>query len=261
MQMLKTDFSSMKQKKHRSSRALCRESKKKATNRINFIRQEADGGLGDLTELKAKIGILVQEALDELQKIRGKSLQSQPKTAAQEGPLGQSQVQDDRKIDPLDNELERLLFIKKWLEEPPPSVPDQRTEAAGPEAVVPAWQKILIVDDDPTTVKILTHFLERERYIVTSSLSGAEGLEKAFQEKPRLILLDIMIPDLNGFQFLSRLRKNLDLASVPVILLSMLTQEADILKGLEIGAVDYVTKPFSPAILLAKIKKYMRQEK
>jgi len=122
-------------------------------------------------------------------------------------------------------------------------------------------EKILIVDDDSTTVKILTHFLEREKYIVTSSLSGAEGLEKAFREKPRLILLDIMIPDLNGFQFLSGLKKDKDLASVPVILLSMLTQESDILKGLEIGAVDYVTKPFSPAIMLAKIKKYMRQEK
>jgi CheY-like chemotaxis protein len=259
--MLKIESSSVRQKNRGSSHVHCRESKKKAANRINLIKQEADGGVGNLTELKAKIGILVQEALDELQKIRGKSLQSQPKTAAQEDPLGQSQIQDDWETNPLNIEMERLLFIKKWLEEPPASVPDQRTAAAGPETVVPAWQKVLIVDDDPTTVKILTHFLEREKYIVTSSLSGADGLEKAFREKPRLILLDIMIPDLNGFQFLSRLRKNQDLASVPVILLSMLTQEADILKGLEIGAVDYVTKPFSPAILLAKIKKYMRQEK
>jgi len=82
-----------------------------------------------------------------------------------------------------------------------------------------------------------------------------EGLKKAFQEDPDLILLDVMIPDLNGFQFLSIYRNVGENARTPVVLLSSLSEEADILKGLEIGAVDYITKPFSPQLLMAKIKK------
>jgi CheY-like chemotaxis protein len=116
-------------------------------------------------------------------------------------------------------------------------------------------KKILVVDDDPTTIKIISHFLQKESYEVSSSLSGVEGLKKAFQEGPDLILLDVMMPDLNGFQFLSIYRKVGENARTPVLILSSLSEEADILKGLEIGAVDYITKPFSPQLLMAKIKK------
>jgi len=259
--MPKNNSSPVRQRNPRSSLARCPKSKKKTSNTINRVKQEMQDSAGKLTELKAKMGDLIQEALNELQKVREKSGQSLTKNAVQEGAHGQDKTREGGEINLLDIELERLLFIKRWLGEPPPSVQDQRAPAVNPDAVAPAWQNILIVDDDPTTVKILTHFLERERYIVTIARSGAEGLDKAFREKPCLILLDIMIPDLNGFQFLSLLKKNKDLASVPVILLSMLTQESDILKGLEFGAVDYVTKPFSPPILLAKIKKHIRQEK
>ena len=116
-------------------------------------------------------------------------------------------------------------------------------------------KRILVVDDDPTTVKIISHFLQKESYQVSTSFSGVEGLKKAFQEDPDLILLDVMIPDLNGFQFLSIYRNVGENARTPVVLLSSLSEEADILKGLEIGAVDYITKPFSPQLLMAKIKK------
>ncbi len=116
-------------------------------------------------------------------------------------------------------------------------------------------KKILVVDDDLTTVKIISHFLQNEHYRVSISLSGTEGLKKAFLESPDLILLDIMMPDLNGFQFLSIFRKDKDNARIPVVILSSLSEEADVLKGLEIGAADYVTKPFSPQVLIAKIKK------
>jgi len=259
--MLKIDSSSVRQKNQGSSHARCPKSKKKAANRIGLIKQGVDDHSSNLAKLKAKMGDLIQDALDEIQKAREKSNQILPENAAQEEARGRGKIRDGRAIDPLDLELESLLFIKKWLEEPPASVPEQRAPAVSPDVVAPPRKNILIVDDDPTTVKILTHFLEREKYTVTSSYSGAEGLEKASREKPCLILLDIMIPDLNGFQFLSLLKKNKDLASVPVILLSILAQESDILKGLEIGAVDYVTKPFSPPILLAKIKKHIRQEK
>jgi CheY-like chemotaxis protein len=116
-------------------------------------------------------------------------------------------------------------------------------------------KNILVVDDDHTTVKIITHFLEKENYRVTSSFSGLDGLKKTFAETPDLILLDVMMPDLNGFQFLSILHKDREKARVPVVILSSLAEEADVLKGLEIGAVDYITKPFSPQVLVAKIKK------
>jgi DNA-binding response OmpR family regulator len=121
-------------------------------------------------------------------------------------------------------------------------------------------QKILVVDDDPTTLKIISHFLQKENYKVSTSLSGVGGLKKAFKENPDLIILDIMMPDLNGFQFLSIYRKDEENAQTPVVILSSLSEETDMLKGLGIGAIDYVTKPFSPQVLMAKIKKAIRSE-
>jgi CheY-like chemotaxis protein len=121
-------------------------------------------------------------------------------------------------------------------------------------------QKILVVDDDPTTLKIISHFLQKENYRVSTSLSGVGGLKKAFKENPDLIILDIMMPDLNGFQFLSIYRKDEENAQTPVVILSSLSEETDMLKGLGIGAIDYVTKPFSPQVLMAKIKKAIRSE-
>jgi DNA-binding response OmpR family regulator len=153
----------------------------------------------------------------------------------------------------LDRELEKLLIAKSLLEA---SLPERLEE--NPSGIVPATRglkRILLIDDDPTTVKIISHFLQQESYAVSSTNSGVDGLKKAFKENPDLILLDIMMPDLNGFQFLSIYRKDEENARVPVIILSSLAEEADVLKGLEIGAVDYITKPFSPQVLLAKIKK------
>jgi DNA-binding response OmpR family regulator len=144
--------------------------------------------------------------------------------------------------------------VKRLLED---SLAQARPEESRPpEAADPSRaKKILVVDDDPTTVKIISHFLQKENYRVSSSLAGVDGIKKAFKENPDLILLDIMIPDLDGFQFLSIFRKDPEYAKIPVIILSSLAEEADVLKGLEIGAVDYLTKPFSPQVLMAKIKK------
>lgn len=154
----------------------------------------------------------------------------------------------------LDPELGKLLLIKKLLEASlPAAAENHENPTARPEPN--GAKKILVVDDDSTTVKIITHFLEKENYRVSTSFSGIEGLEKAFQEPPDLILLDIMMPDLNGFQWLSIYRKDKETARTPVVILSSLSEEADVLKGLEIGAVDYITKPFSPQVLMAKIKK------
>lgn len=288
--MLKTNISLPQKHNETSPKTRSSKSRKKASKpKINIvldkeevvkmirrIKKEADYHHSFVTELRAKMEKLSQAAFEELLKVKelrgivenlekngdGKlSTQGLPDDPEREEAPAGGNNQIGQEKNPMDLEMEKLLFIKKWLEEPVASRSEMETPAAGTAAMLPAKKKILVVDDDLTTVKILTHFLERENYAVRSSLSGAEGLEKTFQEKPALILLDIMIPDLNGFQFLSLLRKNKDFSSVPVILLSMLSEESKILQGLEVGAVDYITKPFSPPILLAKIKKHLSLEK
>jgi CheY-like chemotaxis protein len=154
----------------------------------------------------------------------------------------------------LDREMEKLLIIKSLLEASLPAASENKElPAEQPRPVGP--RKVLVIDDDPTTLKLISHFLEKENYRVSTSLSGVEGLKKALREAPDIILLDIMMPDLNGFQLLSIYRQAEENARTPVLILSSLAEEADILKGLGIGAVDYITKPFSPQLLMAKIKK------
>ena len=154
----------------------------------------------------------------------------------------------------IDQELEKLLIIKKLLEASLPAAAEKKERpTARPEP--DGAKKILVVDDDLTTLKLISHFLQKEKFRVSTSISGVEGLKMAFQEAPDLILLDVMMPDLNGFQFLSIYRKVGDNARTPILILSSLSDEADVLRGLEAGAVDYITKPFSPHVLMAKIKK------
>ncbi len=239
---------------------------------IKQIREEADSHQRNAAELRAKMEKLTNAAFAELIKVKeleniidrlkqydhGQRENVGPEKSRQ--VLGDYDVSDPsnqkepRAFQP-DRELERLLTIKKLLESSRP-LKSRKTEvplaSPSPES---RKKKILVVDDDSTTVRVISHFLERENFTVCASLAGAEGLKKAFQEKPDLILLDIMMPDLNGFQFLSILQKDPSSAHIPVIILSSLAEEADVLSGLETGAVDYITKPFSPQVLLAKINK------
>lgn len=117
--------------------------------------------------------------------------------------------------------------------------------------------KILIIEDDPIVIKLIGYFLIKENYSVSFGFNGEEGLVKAIKEKPDLILLDIMMPVMDGFQLLEILKTDKELADIPIIILSSLSQDADILRALKKGASDYLTKPLSPQILLAKIKKYL----
>ena len=123
---------------------------------------------------------------------------------------------------------------------PEPVPPDEE----GLESVVP--RKILIIFHDPGTVRILRYFLEKEDYDVLVCSNGPDGLQKALEERPNLILLDILLPGLDGYQVLGRLKKNPRTARIPVFVMSVLAQEVDILKAIEGGAADYFTKPFSP---------------
>ncbi len=231
--------------------------KNEASAMVERISLEVDYHRGCVAEIKAKLEKLTRIAFEELLKVKElKSIVESLKNRGKNGgstPAGPGAPNEEWKHK-LDRELEKLLIIKKLLED---SLAQSRSEENHPpEAADPnRAKKILVVDDDLTTVKIIAHFLQKENYLVHSSQAGVDGIKKAFKENPDLILLDIMIPDLNGFQFLSIFRKDPEYAKIPVIILSSLAEEADVLKGLEIGAVDYLTKPFSPQVLMAKVKK------
>ena len=116
-------------------------------------------------------------------------------------------------------------------------------------------RKILVIDDDPVGTRLIEYTLKQRGYQVLAAQNGVEGLKKARNEEPDLIILNVMLPGMDGFQLLSILKENDETAHIPVVLISSLAGEQDILKGLEIGATDYVLKPFSPRVLHLKVKK------
>ncbi|RLC81098.1 MAG: response regulator receiver protein, partial [Chloroflexi bacterium] len=114
--------------------------------------------------------------------------------------------------------------------------------------------KILIVDDDPKAVKLMGYILHKEGYEIIPALSGKEALEILRKEKPDLIILDIMMPEMDGYEVCRRIRANPDTAKVPVIMLTAKAMLEDKIAGFEAGADDYVTKPVLPAELTARVK-------
>jgi signal transduction histidine kinase len=117
---------------------------------------------------------------------------------------------------------------------------------------------ILIVDDVPANLKILGDILERDGYKVRPVLNGVLALQVAEKEKPDLILLDIMMPDIDGFEICNRLKKNEYLKDVPVIFISALNDSKDIVKALEAGGVDYISKPFKAEEVRARVKTHIK---
>lgn len=115
-------------------------------------------------------------------------------------------------------------------------------------------EKILIVDDDRDTLRLVGLLLQRKGYEIIASERGAQGLEKAFQEKPDLILLDVMMPDMDGFEVLRQVRGNPTTSGIPVIMFTAKTQVDDKVAGFEAGADDYLTKPTHPSELTARVK-------
>ena len=116
--------------------------------------------------------------------------------------------------------------------------------------------KILIVDDEPSITNLVSAYLKRERYEVFVASDGNAGLKAARTFKPDLIILDIMLPGMDGIELLARLRRESD---VYVIMLTAKTEETDKIIGLSVGADDYVTKPFSPRELVARVKAALRR--
>ena len=119
-----------------------------------------------------------------------------------------------------------------------------------------ALKKILVVEDEPTLVTTLRFNLEREGYAVVSASDGETGLALAREEKPDLIILDLMLPRLDGFEFCRILRRE---QGMPVLILTAKTEEVDKVVGLELGADDYVTKPFGMRELLARVRALLRR--
>ena len=124
-----------------------------------------------------------------------------------------------------------------------------------------AQDKILIVDDEKDILELIGYNLEREGYKIVKALSGEEALRNSRSEKPNLILLDLMLPGIDGLEVLKRLKKDSKTANIPTVLLTAKGEEADIVTGLELGADDYITKPFSPRVLLARIRAALRRQK
>ena len=116
--------------------------------------------------------------------------------------------------------------------------------------------KILVVDDDPNVVKLVQLYLERDGHEVLTASDGVAGLEMAREESPDLIVLDLMMPRMDGMEVCRTIRAE---SSVPVIMLTAMVEEDDRLAGLDLGADDYVTKPFSPRELAARVRAVLRR--
>lgn len=122
-------------------------------------------------------------------------------------------------------------------------------------------EKILIVEDEKDIVKMLEYNLKKDGFRVISANSGEDALEKATKERPDLIILDLMLPGMDGLDACKTLKNETKSASIPIIMLTAKSQESDKVLGLELGADDYVTKPFSPRELIARIKAVLRRVK
>jgi len=115
---------------------------------------------------------------------------------------------------------------------------------------------ILMVDDEPRIVQFVRMNLELEGYRVSGAYSGLEALEKVRKELPNLVIMDVMMPELDGFETLAHLR---EISSVPVIMLTVKGEEEDRIRGLDLGADDYMTKPFSPRELASRLRAVLRR--
>jgi len=116
--------------------------------------------------------------------------------------------------------------------------------------------RILVVDDEPTLLATLRFNLEREGYEVITASDGGEAIALADNVRPDLVLLDLMLPGMHGFEICRALRKH---TSIPIVILTARSDEVDRIVGLEVGADDYITKPFSMGELIARLRALLRR--
>jgi len=132
-------------------------------------------------------------------------------------------------------------------------------KAASEEKAEKETKRILIIEDTEDVVMLVKMYLEGHHYEVLTAYDGQEGLEKAKTEKPDLIVLDLMLPKMNGYKVCGLLKNDARYTKIPVILFTAKAQEKDKKLGEEVGADAYITKPFEPEILLAKIKELLKE--
>ena len=121
------------------------------------------------------------------------------------------------------------------------------------------YPRVLVVENEPDIAELLVYHLSREGFQVTASTDGFDALSKARREKPAVVLLDIMIPELDGLCVCEQIRREPTLADTRVIMISARVTEADVLSGLNLGADDYVRKPFRPKEVIARVRAVLRR--
>jgi two-component system phosphate regulon response regulator PhoB len=118
---------------------------------------------------------------------------------------------------------------------------------------------ILVVEDDPDIRELIAYTLGKEGYETTQAPNGEDGLKAMAERKPDLVLLDVMLPGMDGLELLRRAKADKALRGIPVLMVSARGEEVDVVSGLELGADDYVTKPFSPRVLVARVRTSLRR--
>ena len=121
--------------------------------------------------------------------------------------------------------------------------------------------KILVVDDEPALLRLMEFVLAREGHIMLTATDGIDALEEARRERPDLIVLDIMMPKMDGYQVADAIRADADLKDIPIIMLSAKAQEEDIERGMAAGVDRYITKPFSPDDLTVLVSRYLARSR
>ncbi|MBU0671772.1 MAG: response regulator [Candidatus Margulisbacteria bacterium] len=120
-------------------------------------------------------------------------------------------------------------------------------------------KKVLIIEDYPATTEMIANILKTEGIEVITAVDGTSGLEKSKSSQPDLILLDIMMPEMSGFEVCQKLKEDPKTAKIPVIIVSVRAAENNIVKGKELGAQEYISKPFDPFKLIEIVKKYLEK--
>src|SRR5271157_3435389 len=120
-------------------------------------------------------------------------------------------------------------------------------------------RRVLVIEDDKDIVELVRYNLEKDGYQVASSADGSTGLSQIRKSPPDLLILDLMLPKLSGLDICKEVRRDVSLNRLPILILTAKGEEADRVVGLELGADDYVTKPFSPRELVARVKALLRR--
>ncbi|MCJ7645809.1 response regulator transcription factor [bacterium] len=120
-------------------------------------------------------------------------------------------------------------------------------------------ERILVIDDDASISKLVSDVLTEEGFSVITASCGEEGIKKVHRSKPNLIILDLRLPDMNGFQICQTLKKDKNVSDIPIIMLTVKSTKSSTVAGLEMGADDYIVKPFNQEELIARVKTVLRR--